>query len=217
MYRTPYHSVPLINQKFRKGVGGQRGLPREETLQRPEIQAFFLYPFSYTPLGKWGHLFLENFLGPFWGFVCRQPPPANPFSKPPNKGPIASPLPCSKGVSRVKLPSERYRAMPLYRSYTHTNSFSARHSAHHWHVGLLASQERARRRRRADAALCGRMSLSLKIRQGLIGGENNVATPTTLRCCFAPPSGRNIQDIFSQVLSIFPSLLWKNSTDFERM
>ena len=29
-----------------------------------------------------GHTFQENFLGSFWGFVCRQPPPANPFSKP---------------------------------------------------------------------------------------------------------------------------------------
>ena len=30
-----------------------------------------------------GDTFPESFLGSFWGFVCRQPPPANPFSKPP--------------------------------------------------------------------------------------------------------------------------------------
>ena len=29
-----------------------------------------------------GDTFLENFLCSFWGFVCRQPPPANPSSKP---------------------------------------------------------------------------------------------------------------------------------------
>ena len=32
-------------------------------------------------------------------------------------------------VSQVKLPSERYRAIPLYRSYGHTNRCLARHSA----------------------------------------------------------------------------------------
>ena len=39
----------------------------------PEIEASFLYLFDTL---------LEKFLGSFWGFVCRQPPPANPFSKP---------------------------------------------------------------------------------------------------------------------------------------
>ena len=29
---------------------------------------------------------METFLGSFWGFVCRQPPPANPFSKPLKRG-----------------------------------------------------------------------------------------------------------------------------------
>ena len=46
-----------------------------------EIQASFLYPFSYALLGE-GDTFLESFLGSFWGFVCRQPLPANPFSEP---------------------------------------------------------------------------------------------------------------------------------------
>ena len=47
----------------------------------PEIDASFLYPFSYAPLGEGGHISGE-LLGSFSGFVCRQPPPANPFSKP---------------------------------------------------------------------------------------------------------------------------------------
>ena len=47
----------------------------------PDIQASFLCPFSHAFLGE-GDTFLENFLGSFWGFVYRQPPPANPFSKP---------------------------------------------------------------------------------------------------------------------------------------
>ena len=47
----------------------------------PEIQASFLYPFSYAPLGEGGHISGE-LLELFLGFVCRQPPPANPFSKP---------------------------------------------------------------------------------------------------------------------------------------
>ena len=66
-------------QKFRKGVGGQRGW-REETLQRPEIQPSFLYPFSYAPLGEGGHISGEP-SGPLLG-VCLSPTPsANPFSK----------------------------------------------------------------------------------------------------------------------------------------
>ena len=29
-----------------------------------------------------GDKFLASFLDYFWGSICRQPPPANPFSKP---------------------------------------------------------------------------------------------------------------------------------------
>ena len=42
-------------RSFEKGLA-DRGGWREETLQRPEIQASFLYPFSYAPLGEWGHI-----------------------------------------------------------------------------------------------------------------------------------------------------------------
>ena len=65
---------------FEKGLA-DRGGWREEILHMPEIQASFLYPFSYAPLGEGGHISRE-FWGSFLGFVCRQPPPANPFSKP---------------------------------------------------------------------------------------------------------------------------------------
>ena len=53
-------------RSFEKGLA-DRGGWREETLERPEIRAFFIVPFFDT--------FLENFWGSFWGFVCRQPPP----------------------------------------------------------------------------------------------------------------------------------------------
>ena len=55
-------------RSFEKGLA-DRGGWREEILQRPWIQA---------SLGT----FPENFFGSFWEFVCRQPPPANPFLKP---------------------------------------------------------------------------------------------------------------------------------------
>ena len=71
-------------RSFEKGLA-DRGGRREEILQRPEIQAAFLYPFSYAPLGEWGHISGELFGLLLRGFVCRQPPPANPFSKPPTK------------------------------------------------------------------------------------------------------------------------------------
>ena len=69
----------FLIQKFRKGLA-DRGGWREEILQRPEIQASFLYPFPYAPLGEGGRISGE-LLGSFWVFICRQPPAANPFSK----------------------------------------------------------------------------------------------------------------------------------------
>ena len=66
------------HQKFRKGLA-DRGGWRKEILQKPEIQASFLYPFSYAPLGE-GDTFLENFIGSFCGglFVANPLPPT-PF------------------------------------------------------------------------------------------------------------------------------------------
>ena len=58
-------------RSFEKGLA-DRGGWREEIFHMPEIQASFLCPFSYAPLGE-GDTFLENFLGSFGGFVCRQP------------------------------------------------------------------------------------------------------------------------------------------------
>ena len=78
--KTPGCQHPLKNERsFEKGLA-DRGGWREEILHMPGIQASFLYPFSYAPLGE-EDTFLENVFGSFWGFVCRQPPPANPFSK----------------------------------------------------------------------------------------------------------------------------------------
>ena len=39
-------------------------------------------------------------MGSFWGFVCRQPPPANPFSKPPKNAPVVEDIPCEGGAGR---------------------------------------------------------------------------------------------------------------------
>ena len=70
----------------------------------PEIQASFLYPFPYapsSPLGE-GERISGELSWLFLGFVCRQPHPANPFSKPlnypvPNKQNVHGIVP---GVSR---------------------------------------------------------------------------------------------------------------------
>ena len=68
-------------RSFEKGLA-VRGGCREEILPMPEIEASFLYLFSYAPLGEGGHI-----VGVFFGgFVCRRPPPANPFSKPLKRG-----------------------------------------------------------------------------------------------------------------------------------
>ena len=60
-------------RSFEKGLA-DRGGWREETLQRPEIQASFLYPFSFAPLGEWGHISGEH-LGLFLG-GCLSPTPS---------------------------------------------------------------------------------------------------------------------------------------------
>ena len=39
----------------------------------PEIEASFLHPFSYGPLGEEGHISANLCFG---GFISRQPPPA---------------------------------------------------------------------------------------------------------------------------------------------
>ena len=60
-------------RSFEKGLA-DRGGWREETLQRPEIEASFLYPFSYAPLGEWGQI-SGDFFGLFLG-VCLLPTPS---------------------------------------------------------------------------------------------------------------------------------------------
>ena len=68
-----------IIQKFRKGVGGQRGLARGNPSKAGD-SGLFSVPFFLCPLRR-RDTFLKNCLALFGGFVCRQPPPANPFSK----------------------------------------------------------------------------------------------------------------------------------------
>ena len=60
-------------RSFEKGLEDRGGWNRE-ILQKTEIQASFLYHFSYAPFGEGGHISGELF-GSFWGFVCRQPLP----------------------------------------------------------------------------------------------------------------------------------------------
>ena len=62
-----------VFRSFEKGLA-DRGGWREDTLQRPEIQASFLHPFSYAPLGEGGHISGE-IIGLFLG-VCLSPTPS---------------------------------------------------------------------------------------------------------------------------------------------
>ena len=68
-------------RSFGKGLA-DRGGWREEILERPEIQASFLYLLPYSPLGEGEHTSGDILGALLGGFACRQPPPANPFSKP---------------------------------------------------------------------------------------------------------------------------------------
>ena len=64
--------MTITIRSFEKGLADKGGW-REESLQRPEIQASFLYPFSYAPLGERGHISGELF-GLFLG-ACLSPTP----------------------------------------------------------------------------------------------------------------------------------------------
>ena len=66
-----------MSQKFREGVGRQRGLARGNPSYATSS------PCVLCPLRRRGTHFWRTFWALF-GFVCRQPPPANPFSKPLN-------------------------------------------------------------------------------------------------------------------------------------
>ena len=43
------------------------------------------------------------------------------YPPPPQKGPIAPLLPCTKGGIAAQAVLQLYRAIPLYRNYSHTN------------------------------------------------------------------------------------------------
>ena len=63
----------ILIRSFEKGLA-DRGGWREEILHMPEIQASFLYPFSYAPLGEGGQISGELF-GLFSG-DCLSPTPS---------------------------------------------------------------------------------------------------------------------------------------------
>ena len=62
-------------QKFRKGVGRQRGLARGNP-SCARNSGVFSVPFFLCPLRRRGTHFWRTFWVFFWGFVRRQPPPA---------------------------------------------------------------------------------------------------------------------------------------------
>ena len=63
-------------RSFEKGLA-DRGGWRQDILPMPEIEASFLHPFSYAPLGEEGHFWRT--LLPALGVVGCPPPTANPF------------------------------------------------------------------------------------------------------------------------------------------
>ena len=69
------------NQKFRKGVGGQRVGARnlKEVPLTPLLQAFFLPPFSFAPLAIEEHNSGGNLFAVFWALLVANPLPPTPF------------------------------------------------------------------------------------------------------------------------------------------
>ena len=82
-------NTPTYLRSFEKGLADRGGLARGSPWKARD-SFFFSVPFFLCHLRRRGTHFwrvfstFSTFLGLFGGFVCRQPPPANPFSKPPN-------------------------------------------------------------------------------------------------------------------------------------
>ena len=91
---------PSRIRSFEKGLADGGGW-REEILPMPEIQASFLHSFSIPPMRRATH-FWGPFLAVFLGPASRQPPPANPFSKP-----LTEAVPCGslsyRGVTTLMI------------------------------------------------------------------------------------------------------------------
>ena len=68
-------------RKFRKGVGGQRGLARRNPSKTRDL-GLFSVPFFLCALRRMGTHFWRTFWALFGGLFVANPPPANPFSKP---------------------------------------------------------------------------------------------------------------------------------------
>ena len=65
-------------QKFRQGVGGQRGLARGNP-SKARDSGLFSVPFSYAPLGEWGHISGDLFGALFGALFVANPLPPTPF------------------------------------------------------------------------------------------------------------------------------------------
>ena len=82
---TPEQTEALFKSEVSQRGWRTKGVVAKKSFLCQRLKASFLYPFSYAPLGEGGAYYcilLANFFGWIGGFVCRQPPPANPFSKP---------------------------------------------------------------------------------------------------------------------------------------
>ena len=84
-------------QKFRKGVGGQRGLPRRNPSYAIKLRPLFCMLFLCLLRRRVTH-YWGTFLAVFGAFVCRQPPPGNPFSKPPRLRQLSRNYPRREGT-----------------------------------------------------------------------------------------------------------------------
>ena len=82
---TPFPKTPFgryrLCQRFRKGVGGQRGLGQGNPSHAID-SGLFSASFFLRPLMSRRTPFSGTFFAVFLGAVDRQPHPANPFSKP---------------------------------------------------------------------------------------------------------------------------------------
>ena len=76
------HLVCTLLTEVSKRGWRTEGVGARKSFKNQRFRPLFCTIFPNAPLGEGGHISGEFFLGSFGGFVCRQPPPANPFSKP---------------------------------------------------------------------------------------------------------------------------------------
>ena len=71
-------TLPKKNQKFRKGVGGQRGLAQGDP-SHARHSHLFAVPFSYATLRRRGTQFWGSIFAVFWALLVANPLPPTPF------------------------------------------------------------------------------------------------------------------------------------------